>query len=467
MINVEADYSGLATSKEELKENLRNLNRPISIEELTEILGSTVKHDNENKAICFLTMLLTYTSEDQINIGFIAESSTGKSYIPLELAWYFPQEDVLEYGYSSPTAFFHDYGSVERDPFNERHKIIHVNLAKKILIFLDQPHDALLQRLRPLLSHDRRKITLKITDKKEKSGLRTKTVILEGFPTVIFCAAKFRMEDQEKTRLLLLSPEISQEKLRESVWLKILRESNREIFNKRMEEDLDRKFLATRVWAIKNAGINYVIIPEELSQKIYEEFLNLHKNLVPRHQRDISRLLALVKAHALLNFMHRKREGDAIITTEEDVKVGFQLYEGVSEANEHGLSPEIWRIYKTIKPYFNGNGLTRRDFQQIYFQKFHKPIGYDYAGLILKTLTGTGLITEEADPNDKRVIRYMSFEGGVTSPEHSSSIQNGIPHPPDSYICEVCGRPTNKCYPREGRLVWLCDNCLSKWEGSL
>ncbi|MEM3579591.1 MAG: hypothetical protein QXL54_05160 [Candidatus Bathyarchaeia archaeon] len=154
--------------------------------DLVEILGSTVKYDNENKSICFLTMLLTYTDQDQINLGFIAESSTGKSYIPLELAWYFPKEDVLEYGYSSPTAFFHDYGSIEKDPFNEKHKVIHVNLAKKILIFLDQPHDALLQRLRPLLSHDRRKITLKITDKREKSGLRTKTVVLEGFPTVIF-----------------------------------------------------------------------------------------------------------------------------------------------------------------------------------------------------------------------------------------------------------------------------------------
>jgi Zn ribbon nucleic-acid-binding protein len=34
-------------------------------------------------------------------------------------------------------------------------------------------------------------------------------------------------------------------------------------------------------------------------------------------------------------------------------------------------------------------------------------------------------------------------------------------------FCELCGRETNKCYVRDGRLVWLCDRCLANWEGSL
>ena len=81
---------------------------------MTKTLGSTVKHDDANKVITFLGMLLTYTEEDQINIGFLAESSTGKSYIPLEISQYFPVEDVMETGYASPTAFFHDYSNLKR-----------------------------------------------------------------------------------------------------------------------------------------------------------------------------------------------------------------------------------------------------------------------------------------------------------------------------------------------------------------
>jgi hypothetical protein len=192
----------MPASKEELIAHLKDLERPISIDELLEILGTTVKHDDENKAITFLANLLTYTEEDQINIGFLAESSTGKSYIPLELSWYFPKEDVIKLGYASPTAFFHDWGIQLPDPNDKRdvedkdkRKITHIDLHQKILIFLDQPHDQLLQRLRSLLSHDEKQIIVKIADRREKSGLRTKTMIIEGYPTVLFCTAKFTMQE--------------------------------------------------------------------------------------------------------------------------------------------------------------------------------------------------------------------------------------------------------------------------------
>lgn len=161
-------------------QNLKERDKPLSIDELTEILGSTVRHDDVSKAITFLTMLLTYTEEDQINLGFLAESSTGKSYIPLELSWYFPKEDVLKTGYTSPTAFFHDWGTLLPDPGDQRdveddkkRKITHIDLYQKILIFLDQPHDQLLQRLRSLLSHDEKQIIVKITDRSQDREQRT------------------------------------------------------------------------------------------------------------------------------------------------------------------------------------------------------------------------------------------------------------------------------------------------------
>jgi hypothetical protein len=115
------------------------------------------------------------------------------------------------------------------------------------------PHELLLQRLRSLLSHDDRIITLKITDKKEKGGLRTKTVMIQGFPTVIFCSAKFNIPEQEKTRLLLLSPEVNQEKLRESITLKIEKESDRQAFNARMmDRPVKENLLKERVLAVYN-----------------------------------------------------------------------------------------------------------------------------------------------------------------------------------------------------------------------
>jgi hypothetical protein len=474
------------------------LNKPLTVSDLIEILGSTVKHDDQNKAITFLSMLLTYTEEDQINLGFLAESSAGKSYIPLELSWYFPKEDVVKLGYASPTAFFHEFGEVVTDPITKR-KIIHIDLKRKILIFLDQPHEQLLQRLRSLLSHDEKEIMFKITDKREKAGLRTKTVIVHGFPTVIFCTAKFGLQEQEKTRLLLLSPEISQEKLRESILLKIERESDRERFLQRMLEDPDRRLLAMRVWSLKRAKIKNVKIPEGLRKKIYDRFLEEHNYLIARHQRDISRLLAIIKGHALLNFMHRQREADSIFVNEEDVEEGFRLYNAVSEANELGLSPELFNIYKVMKPHFGEKkevevdygkntktvtveGITVRDFQTVYANSFHKAIGYEESRRILKTLASVGLITEEPDPIDRRKTRYTLLEGGVVSnaippsgKEYSSSpptqeeysSQSGLPPTQKEYICEVCGgKATTRVY-RGGVEHWLCGKCLEKWEGPL
>lgn len=79
--------------------------KPISSQELIKILGLTIKKDEENKLITFLCELSAYTGSSQFNISFNAPSSTGKSYIPTEIAQLFPKEDVIEIGYCSPTAF--------------------------------------------------------------------------------------------------------------------------------------------------------------------------------------------------------------------------------------------------------------------------------------------------------------------------------------------------------------------------
>ena len=258
---------GLASTKEELALKLQSLEKPLTIEGLQQILDTTIKCDGPNKVITFLTMLLTYTDSEQVNVGFLAESSTGKSYIPLELSWYFPKEDVIKLGYVSPTAFFHEWGQIEKtETFEgERHAKIHVNLANKLLIFLDMPHAGLLERLRPLLSHDERQIQSRITDRTQKYGMKTKTVIITGYPTVLFCSANESLNEQEKTRLLLLSPEKSQEKLLAALMLKLLKESDREAFNRYMESEPSRVFLRARVECIKAAGIKNIISP-----RIYE-----------------------------------------------------------------------------------------------------------------------------------------------------------------------------------------------------
>src|SRR3989344_9269946 len=292
--------------------------KPLSLDDLLDILGLTIKRDEENKVVTFLCELSAFTENAQFNISYNAPSSTGKSYIPLEISNLFPSEDVMKLGNCSPTAFFHEQGEYDKDK-----NVITVDLSRKIIIFLDQPHTALLERLRSLLSHDQKEMVSKITDKNQKGGNRTKTVVIRGYPSVIFCSAGMKIDEQEATRFILLSPEVNYEKIRQAILQTIRKESDGDQYRSWLEENPARKLLKERIVAIKEEQIEEIKIPQLGS--IEEMFLGQHRMLKPRHQRDIKRLISIIKSLALLNLWWRERSGTTISANEEDITEGFRI----------------------------------------------------------------------------------------------------------------------------------------------
>lgn len=372
---------------------------PLSSEELLEILGLTIKQDRVNKLITFLCQLSAYTENSQFNISFNAPSSTGKSYLPLETASLFPVEDVKAMGYCSPTAFFHDVSVYDKE-----RNIIIADLSRQILIFLDQPHTLLLQHLRPLLSHDKKEIAIKITDKTKGIGLRTKNIIIRGFPAVIFCSAGLRLDEQESTRFLLLSPEVNQEKIRQAIYEKLHKETDFEAYKLALENNPERQALKERIKAIKEEQINEIKIGS--SEKILEAFLEKNRVLKPRHLRDIGRLISLVKAFALLNLWHRERDGLSIIASDEDIEQALKLWDSISQSQEFNLPPYIYNLYlEVILPAFKDNlaGLTRKDIIHKHYEIYERPLpDWQLRREILPMLEMSGLIIQEPDPEDRR-----------------------------------------------------------------
>ncbi len=382
--------------------------QPLSPKDTIKILGLTIKHDEANKHVTFLCELSSQTEDSQFNTSFNGPSSTGKSYIPIETAGLFPPAAVIEIGYCSPTAFFHDHGA-----FDKELGCYIMDLSRKILIFLDQPHMILLQHLRPLLSHDKKVIEIKITDKTQKFGLKTKTVKIIGYPAVIFCSAGLRIDEQESTRFLLLSPEDSQEKIREAICQTITKESDGTRYNAWLDANPERKLLKQRIEAIRRENIQDIKI--ESPDKIKDLFLSEYKVLKPRHQRDIKRVISLVKALALLNLWWRKREGQVITANDEDINNAFDLWKQISESQEYNLPPYIYNIYKDViipackdknpdlKPGMEPRGLTRQEVLKKHYSLRGRML--DSCKLrqeILPMLEMAGLIYQEIDPNDKR-----------------------------------------------------------------
>jgi hypothetical protein len=417
---------------------------PMSSEQLVDTLGLTIKYDAENKLATFLCELSAYTESSQFNISYNAPSSTGKSFIPTEIARLFPQEDVMEIAYCSPTAFFHDAGQYDK----EKNGYL-VDLSHKILIFLDQPHNELLARLRPLLSHDKKEIAIKITDKTQKNGTKTKNILLRGYPSVIFCTAGLRIDEQEATRFLLLSPEVSQEKIQQGVSAIIRKEADSESFISWLEENPERVLLKERIRAIKLENIKDINIASP--EKIEERFLKNNKTLKPRHQRDIKRLLSLVKSFAILNVWWRERNGSTITANEDDINDAFKLWDKISVSQELNLPPYIHNLYKEVillawstkndnrseglEEITGKLGVSRQEVLEKHFAVYGRMLdSHQLRQQILPMLETAGLIIQEQDPRDKRkmlifpssmyqlsgVKRNSEMEGGVKNTEEES-----------------------------------------------
>jgi hypothetical protein len=401
--------------------------KPLALPELLQTLGLTIKQDEENKIVTFLCQLSAYTENAQFNISYNAPSSTGKSYIPTEIARLFPEEDVIELAYCSPTAFFHE-GVDEVSKWDKEQRMSIVDLSRKILIFLDQPHNDLLARLRPLFSHDKKEIKQKITDKNQKYGLKTKNVLLIGYPSVIFCTAGLKIDEQEATRFLLLSPQVNQEKIRQGILESVKKEADAESYKDWLEENPERKLLKQRIRAIKQAKISDIKIAGH--QKMVERFLDKNKMLKPRHQRDIKRLVSIIKSFALINLWWRERDGKTITANEDDIQQAFKIWDVISESQELNLPPYIYNLYQEVilraweekKAINNGDlmeaaamvGLTRQELTLKHREVYGRPLDTNKLRWeILPMLEAAGLIMQETDPDDRR--KMLIYPTGLTS----------------------------------------------------
>jgi hypothetical protein len=456
----------------------------VSWEDIANVLSTSIKKDKAPKLITFCAMLLAQTNEDQLNLGYQAESSSGKSYVPLEIANYFPEDEVMKFAAASPTAFYHKGGT-----WDEQRKAVICDLEHKIIIFIDMPHFQLLERLRPLLSHDDKELHYMITDHSQKHGLRAKNVILRGHSSFFFCTTRNDPDEQEKTRMLLLSPSTDQEKLKESLELSALRKANREEYEKRISQHPERVWLMKRILALRQREVREVVIPDE-GKPVYDRFMNEHPYLMPRHQRDFPRIFSFIKAHALLNCFNREKneeeKPDIIIANQTDIDAGFALYKEIELSNELGLSPYIFKIFvDVIVPLLSYDGIqkgiTREEIIKKHYEVRHKMLSPETLKReIIPQLEIVGLIAQEPDPDDKRrLLIYPTVSTPIISAklrenedensknyerdrgEHYGVTLLPLPPPPSpSQSSLVPLPPPSTSEEKEGRFSQLIEKCI-------
>lgn len=381
----------------------------MSLDDLIKVLDLTIRFDDMNKAILFLAMLSTYTEEDQMNVFLNAKSSSGKTYLVTEVAKLFPKIDVKKYARVSPTAFYYDLDSMEIDDAGESM----LNLEKKILIFLDQVDTRLQEMLRPFMSHDDKKLPFMLTNRNKSGTNAASKGYIRGFSSTFFCSANMKMDEQECTRAILLSPEISQEKIEAGIDLVQKSSGNTTEFNSSIAKNVERKKLINRISCIREMNIQHIIIPEELN--VGERFKEmLPKQKRARNQRDAKQFNTLIKMHALLNAMCREQKGSDIVAEEKDVQAGMRIWKYLGRSQAYGVPPQTLDFYdQYIIPAFRlknssnqtKTGITMRELS-IYYQKAADEILSQ--DLLRKqhipVLQDAGLISCDKDENDRRQI---------------------------------------------------------------
>lgn len=401
------------TTKEELYEALNGLDKRIypemPMQQLLDVLGLTIKQDDVCKLITFYCMLSAYTHDSQINVSFNAPSSSGKTYITTQIAKLFPDEDKIESSGASPTSFYHTEGIEDEE---SGAKI--VSFERKILLFYEQSNPVLQTKLRPILSHDSWQAKLRITNKNKSGKNHTELIILQGFPATVFCSSGLRLDEQEATRAILLSPEPSEAKLRAAIELQNKRGTDEKAYNEWLESRPERVALKERILAVRDQYVKYIKLPDDnaIKQRFYDSFPKLKQ----RHTRDFTHLQQLIKVIALLNLWHRKQSDGSIVANQSDIDQAFELWEQLSQSQSFGIPPTAIYFYKTyiLPVYYEARmsnpkaqyalGVSREQLSRYYLSLEKTTLAETYLRKeILPQLEASGLIIQQSPEfGDKR-----------------------------------------------------------------
>lgn len=244
--------------------------RDSSILSPLDVVAKEVKQDDRLCKQVYITLLSTYT-KNPINLAINAPTGEGKSYVVRKVAELFPQSDVIFLTAVTDKALFHRQGILvikdengEYQPIEDKVREIDseiedkqcemaatidsnlkkglksrieiledkkkdlskvamklIELNHKALIFVDTPRHTLLEAIMSLLSHDHYEVEYEFVD--NFNGIKTRTNVLRGYPTVIFTAAidysKHPRWSEIQRRFIVTNPKMTADKYKESIQL--------------------------------------------------------------------------------------------------------------------------------------------------------------------------------------------------------------------------------------------------------
>lgn len=422
--------------------------KDLATRRIIKYLNTQVMDDEKLVKSILLVSLSAYT-RNPLNLMIKAPTSEGKTYAATQVLKLFPKEDVLLLGGMSPTALVHEQGELvdenyesidkqleeinqkisesssktERQELGEKKQALLknaknlVNLSGKILLFLDTPNWELWRVLKPILSHDTEEIEFKVTDKKNNS-LHTKSTIISGWPSVIYCSAKneelFQDWSEIQNRFLIKSPNGEITKYKKAINF-IAKKYSTPSFAKTLYKDED--YFAIAIHDIKEIKHK---LQTHYHDNCFNPFEQLLADLLPNREGSAMRMAE--KFFALCNletFVNSENRCKLMSTKADTYGVKEDLITDIADIgntismmdNPAILSPEKMKfVSQVLKPTaaetLDGY-ITTKQLADKYDKVYGKPIlPKQILENYLKSLEAVGIIDWKEDPSDRRTHLY-------------------------------------------------------------
>jgi len=340
--------------------------------------------------------------EQPINHALFGRDSIGKSYNAIHVARLLDDRGshIWFLGGISPTSFIYDFGE-----YDKTRKAWIADLNGITMLFLEPPHPETWAKLKPVLSHDKKEIMFKVTQKSKGGQLRTLRCIVRGWPAVIQCAAESGYRGGEySSRFLTGTPEISKDKTKEGMGK----------LGEMMETPGKYGFDTEEVKAWSAA---YELLSKEFPIKVripYGKIIAEHFVVRgPETMRVLAMFGRLIMANTALHFKQRQKDEEGYCLAKvEDFQQVLDDFEKIAAPTFLGLSGDTLTLYKELA---GKMGLTYEQIEEVARQTFGAETSEaTLRKLYIRRLVEVGLLKEKQHPEDKRRMLYDAVE---TSPE--------------------------------------------------
>jgi DNA-binding MarR family transcriptional regulator len=361
-------------------------------------MNQHIKHDEENKRIVFKVMASTFALEQPLNATLKASTSTGKTYLTVEIAKYMPPSHVEILEGMTPKAIYYEYGESSD---GEGTRIL--NLSGRIWIFLDIPDLDTLRFIKAMMSHDAYERTYKSVD--EQKPLK---IILRGYACVIACTTSEKYNEEMSTRAITITPEDSQEKIADAIRLYYARCANPE-FNV-VTTDIQASL---RLLAETKRRPSFPTAQDRAEELIQE--IKAKRPLQARDMRDLKWLPSLAMVSAWLNQRHRLTSETLIEASADDWRAALEDWEPVRLTTTTGLTSEQLRFLAGLD---GEKEYSVKELQEVYHETLARFVSYEtLKRRILDPLIAASYLDSEPDPMDKRRILFtLIHENNGNSP---------------------------------------------------